>query len=107
MFGRPTCSGSPNIGGAPLIARSFADLTAFSGLKFASLGEFIASLRAAAAESAGASLAGLEIRDHFKGAANDRYQHELRQSFHRLQFECCRSSVPATDHQRSLIVRID
>src|SRR5437773_2491648 len=116
MLGRPTCIGSANIGGAPLMARSVPDLTTLYDETSTSLTSFIDApslaripvrlnepslATPAAPKPAATPLAFMEVSDLNKGCLNHRYKHKLGQSLHRLQFERVGPSIPAAHHQAS------
>src|SRR6478735_8538930 len=122
MLGRPTWSGSANIGGAPLMAKSAADLTVLHAGTGESLTSFIDSPsagRCAAAwrppwstppttpKPALAPLAFIEFPHLGKRRPNNRYKHELRQPLHGLELEGVPAAVPTAHHELPLVVRID
>jgi hypothetical protein len=62
---------------------------------------------AAATEPAMPSRAFIEVRYGRKCPQNHRDKYKLGQALQRLEFERYRSPIPATHHQRSLVVRVD
>src|SRR4051794_21966299 len=58
-------------------------------------------------KSAGRPVACQKTLDNVEFGRYDRHDHQLRKTFQRPQCVCDCSSIPATHHQRALVVGID
>src|SRR5690606_3020291 len=65
------------------------------------------SAAAGMAKTTGATFGGNKFIHHFKGGLHHRYQHQLGQTFAHINGEALLATVPAADHQLTLIVRVN
>src|SRR5262249_8128633 len=114
--------GLANMGGAPLIARSAAELmalrigastrsTSFTGIASPARRRAFASKTrsapSAAPEPATAPLAFMEVLCLDERGLNYRHKHKLGQALHGSQLEGDGAAIPAAHHQLTLVVGID